>query len=291
MTTIACDIGGTNIKGALFQNETIVRTVSLPTDQTNGKQSTMTVLHEVIQQLWEPSVEQIGIVTAGAVDPSTGMIVGNTGTLQGWVGFSIKEELFETFGVPCVVENDANGAMVAEMQPYLKQGIKHAVMLTLGTGVGTAVYINGDLYRGHHYQVEFGHMLLHPNGRPCTCGMEGCAEQYLSGSALTKAAQKRVNASITHGAELFDYLDQDDPNAKILIEEYLDDLMLYLHNIERTYDPEMIIIGGGVSNLKERFLHLVQERQRKTSFKANIVLASNGNQAGILGAFYITQSR
>lgn len=290
MTIIACDIGGTNIKGSRFVDGVIVQTISKPNDQSNGKTSTMNVLEQVLDELWTNDVTKIGIVTAGAVDPKTGTIVGNTGTLQGWVGFSIIDELHERYQVPVFVENDANGAMVAEMIPYLEKGIQNAVMLTLGTGVGTGVYINGELYRGHSFQVEFGHMVLHPNGRTCTCGMQGCAEQYLSGTALTKAAQELIDRSITHGEDLFYYLDQGHPSATRIFDQYLHDLFLYLHNLRRTFDPEIFIIGGGVSNMRESFLTRVHDYQQNTSMKTKIVLAEHGNQAGMLGAYHIARN-
>lgn len=286
MNIIACDIGGTEIKGALFASH-VVSQISKPNDQSDGKHSTMRVLFSVIDELWQKDVSRIGIVTAGAVNPDTGMIVGNTGTLQGWVDFSISQTIQERYGVPCFVENDANGAMVAEMEEYLVQGVTEAVMLTLGTGVGTALYLNGSLYRGSHFQVEFGHTILHADGLPCTCGMLGCAEQYLSGRALTRRARNELDPSIHHGRELFDRIIKQEEQAIQVLDRYLDDMALFLHNLYRTYDPQLIIIGGGVSNSKDAFYQRLLERLQRTKWNTPIKLAKYGNFAGIKGAYLI----
>jgi glucokinase len=292
MSIIACDIGGTAIKGTRFENT--AKPIAQPiieqlNDQSQGKDSTMRVLWEVIDALWQEDVERIGIVTAGAVDPLSGHIVGNTGTLRGWVGFSIKDAVQDRYGVPCFVDNDANGALLAALMPYEQDGITDAVMLTLGTGVGSGVLLGGRVLRGAHHQVELGHLTLYPGGKRCTCGARGCAEQYLSGRALTKRARDEVDPSIHHGRELFELVQAGDPKAMATLDRYLDDLIVFLHTIYRSFDPQLILIGGGVSDAGDVFLDRLRAKQETSDVPTMIRLATDGNFAGILGAYKIAK--
>jgi len=289
MSIIAIDLGGTQIKGALFQNDVILKQSTLQTEESFGKDHIMNQLFKLIDLLWNQEVESIGIVSAGSIDVSTGSIISNTGTLSGWIDFSIKDAVMDHFHVPCVVENDANGAMVGEMQYYLKQGIENAVMITLGTGVGTAVFIRKELYRGSFYNVEFGHSTLIPEGKQCTCGLKGCAESYLSGNALTKLAKEEVSEHINHGEELMAFYAKKDEKAIKVIEQYLSYLALFIQNITKYYDPEIIIIGGGVS----KSLVVLEDRLKKhlndLNIKTPIKLARLKNDAGIYGAYILAQ--
>lgn len=279
MKIIAVDIGGTEIKGALFDVDLIAEH-SIQTDSSQGKTSIMRTLNSLINHLWVEDVRAIGIVTAGAVDIKTGKIVNNVGTLDGWLDFSIKDEIQNIYHVPCFVENDANGAMIAEMAYH--HDIKNACMITLGTGVGTAVYLNGELYRGEHYKLEFGHSILIPDGNQCTCGLKGCAESYLSGAALKKRAMEELNVKMDHGIELFDYYKNGNEYAKKVIEEYTDLLALFLSNISHFYDPEIIIIGGGVIHSKDTLFPFINKKIKH--LESRVVPAKLGNFAGIKGA-------
>lgn len=286
MKIIACDIGGTEIKGALF-NESIIRMSTHKTNQAEGKESILNSLFKVIDELLEEGVVAIGLVTAGAVDITTGEIVSNTGTLDGWLHFSLKREVENKYHLPCFIDNDANGAMIGEMDEYLEKGVLNAAMITLGTGVGTALYINGKIYRGSHYQVEFGHIPLYPEGVACTCGKLGCAEAYLSGSYLTKQAKLKIDSSITSGKVLFDYYLEGNEIAKKIIEEYVSNLILFLDTIEKMVDPEVIIIGGGVISSKEIIFPLIEKECQKRKLLSKIIPAKHGNFAGIRGAYFI----
>lgn len=283
MKIIACDIGGTEIKGKLFDSVSL-KEVKLSTNQTFGRESIMDTLKEVISQLWDDEVAAIGIVTAGAVNPDNGMIVSNTGTLDGWLDFSIKDAIFDEFHIPVFVENDANGAMIAEMEMYLKKGIKNACMITLGTGVGTALYIDSKLYNGSTFKVEFGHMVLYPNGVECTCGQKGCSESYLSGTALTRRGKTCVDESIVHGKEVFELYKRGNKDAVKVINDYVDDLVLFLNNIDKVVDPQLYIIGGGVIHSKDVLLKVLEDKLK--DFKP-VVPAVLGNDAGIKGAYLL----
>lgn len=280
MKIIGCDVGGTEIKGKLYYKG-FVKEYKKKTNQLQGKESILNTLKDVIRELWDNDVCAIGIVTAGAVDTRTGSLVGNKGTLSEWSDFSIKEEIQKCFQVPTYVQNDANGAMIAEMESYLKQGINNAVMITLGTGVGTGLYINGKLYNGSTYQVEFGHMVLYPNGILCTCGQKGCVESYVSGTALTKMGKELIGDDIIHGSMIFDLYKNGHQVAIDVIRNYVKDLSLFLENIDKIIDPEIFIIGGGVIHSKDILLKELSSVLK--DFKP-IFPAVYGNDAGVRGA-------
>jgi glucokinase len=285
MKIIGIDIGGTEIKGALF-DKVILKESKRKTKQDLGKEAIMLNLIELIKDLWVEEVKAIGIVTAGAVDIERGIITNNVGTLKGWVNFCIKEEVELIFKVPCFIENDANGALIAEVEGY--QNIENACMITLGTGVGTAAYINGKLYRGQNYKIEFGHSILIPNGRECTCKKKGCAESYLSGNALKKTAIEEVDAKIKHGKELFELYQLGNKSAEKVIDDYTDLLALFIHNICMFYDPQLIIIGGGLICQKDILFEFLSGKTK--DLDALVVPAKLGNFAGVKGAYLIASN-
>ena len=289
MKFIACDLGGTEIKGALIENGEFIEQFRVKTDQSEGKNSVMRSLFTVIDNLYKDDVTAIGIVSAGAINTETGMIVENAGTLRGWKNFSITDEIEKKYEIPCYIDNDANGAMIAEMDDYVKQGVKNAAMITLGTGVGTAAYVDGKIYRGSNYIVEFGHTILVPNGRKCTCGMQGCVEAYVSGTALTKMVNNELGETNLHGKVVFDLYNSNDERGIKVLDEYTDYLSIFLTNITKMYDPELIIIGGGVINSQIELFEVLLPKLEKNNIKTKIVGAKHKNNAGILGAYLLAK--
>lgn len=289
MNIIACDIGGTEIKGALIKNGDVFKEYTVSTDRSLGRTSVMNSLTEVINQLNIGEVDAIGLVSAGVIDVQSGMILNNLGQLQDWKNFSMKETIELQYNIPTFIDNDANGAMIAEMEEYLAHGIKNAVMITLGTGVGTAVYINGEIYRGSHHQVEFGHSILVPNGKPCVCGQKGCVEAYVSGTVLTEMTQDTFGAHIKHGKYLFDEYNNQNESAIKVLEEYSEYLAIFLANISKMYDPEIIIIGGGVINSKNELFTILAPKMVKYQVHSRLHGAVHKNKAGILGAYLLAK--
>jgi len=284
MKIIAIDIGGTEIKGALF-DEKVLKKYSRPTDLSGGLSTILASLFEVIDELWTFGVKAISVVSAGTIDSKEKKVIATLGAMPGWVGCPLGDVLQERYNVPVWLENDANGAMIAEMEEHVANGIQNAVMITLGTGVGTAAYIHGVLYAGSTYKVEFGHMTLHPEGRMCSCGNKGCAEQYVSGSALMKGAIRYVDPSIRHGSEIFDHAAKGSLEALKLIDAYIADLTLFLHSINRVLDPEVFIIGGGVIKSQEHFWEKLIHSLKSVGMDKPVLPAKHGNFAGILGAY------
>ena len=146
-------------------------------------------------------INGIGIGSAGRINIETGVVEYATDNLPGWHGFPLQTWVEEHYEIPTVVDNDANTALLGEL--YFSDQLFHqqnTVMLTIGTGVGGANYFFGQIVRGaHHQSGEWGHMVLYPEGRPCNCGKSGCAEQYLSGTAIRAQAEKVTGLVFEHG--------------------------------------------------------------------------------------------
>jgi len=288
MKVLGIDIGGSQIKGAVIDEFGHLEFDSkINTDITQGRDGILKGLHQVIEVLLnnQSHVSAIGIGSAGRIDAIKGLVHYATDNLPNWSGFHLQKYVEERYHLPTIIENDANAALIGEKWMGAGVGYQDILMLTLGTGVGGASILNNRLHHGSHFNAtEYGHVILYPNGIPCNCGQTGCCEQYISGTALTK----RVNEAgipITHGRELFDYIKIGHLRAKNVLDDYLTDLGIVVHNINLSFDPELIIIGGGVVDSKEEWWHLFNENISKNpQIQSKVLPALLGNKAGIYGA-------
>ncbi|GGB42654.1 ROK family protein [Fictibacillus barbaricus] len=285
MYVMGIDIGGTSIKGAVYNEHKRVSSIkNRTTEVAHGKEGILKGLLEVIEELMHdfPETASIGIGTAGRVNTDSGEIVYSTPNLPGWQGTNVPKEIQQIVPLPVMVDNDANTALIGEI--WAQQKSYHsAVLLTLGTGVGGAAFLNGKLVRGHQWNGgEFGHSIFIPDGRPCNCGMNGCLEQYISGSALTREAQES-GFTITHGREIFQIAETNSSASKI-VQQYVKHVALALYNIQTTLDPEVIIIGGGVIDSKTHWWQLLLERIEGFPISIYVQPAVLGNEAGMAGA-------
>ncbi|MFZ3588971.1 ROK family protein [Bacillus sp. DJP31] len=286
MNVIGIDIGGTGIKGMVISNDrTVLDMVEVETAIHKGRDGITASLMSVIERLLKkPNIDYIGVGTAGRVNAISGEVVYATDNLPDWQGTNIKEVIESKYRLPCVVENDANVALVGEL--WVGESYQNAVMLTLGTGVGGANVMNGSLASGAHHQGgEWGHVILVPFGRPCNCGQLGCIEQYLSGSALLKEVNSVVKTPFQHGREIFEKCsNQKEEAINLVVNQYLDYLALACYNLSVSIDPEVVIIGGGVIDSKIYWWDLFLEKLAKYQSPINVVPAVLGNKAGMYGA-------
>lgn len=292
MYVIGVDIGGTTIKGLLVNEEleTIHKTI-VPTRASLGKEIILSSLKEVIDELLQHSPELpggIGIGSAGRINFQTGEVIYATENLHGWHGFPLKSWLENRYHLPAIVDNDANTALLGELILGGRlPAEQHTIMLTLGTGVGGANYFFGRMVRGaHHQSGEWGHTVLYPHGRSCNCGKQGCIEQYLSGSALKKEAERRTGRMFSKGEEIFQQW-KSDMEIKAVVQQFINDLTLVVENISTSIDPDQVILGGGVVDSRDYWwpdlLRILKEREVKTQVKA----ASHMNVSGMYGAAYL----
>lgn len=264
------DIGGTNISIALVSFAgSIIRKKTIETLATEGPKSGISRIKNSIRELISHENKEliaIGIGCTGPVDRESGKIK-NPYTLPSWEEFSITKSLQEDFGVPVEIENDAQAAALGEQWKGAGQDVQNLVYITIGTGVGGGIIIDGDLYRGNNEMAgEIGHMIISDNGPQCYCGAKGCLESLIAAPALVKKAKKYAklkNSRITKIIEkrqqpitakvIAEAASQNDLVAKSIIEEAAIHLGIGIRNLIVTLMPEMIILGGGVMKSYSQF--------------------------------------
>lgn len=292
MYYIGLDIGGTNLKaGAVDESGNIIGEASIPTGANRPQDEVfhdiVSLIREVIASsgLRENELKAIGMGSPGKIDYSTGSVVYNNNL--GWKDFHISEMMSEALHVPAILENDADAAALGEVIAGSAKGANSAMIITLGTGVGTGYVFNGKIFRS----CEFGHMVIHSGGRECTCGRKGCFESYCSATGLITSTRE---AGITepdgsvNGRTVFDAADKGNDKAQKIIDEYTSDLSCGIVNLINGLQPEVISLGGGIANQGERLLVPLREKVYAEMYKGlirpRIVACTLGYKAGLIGA-------
>lgn len=305
MHAIGIDIGGTKIAGALVdESGSIVREMRVPTPANDVAALTAAVAKIINELAAGQEVVGAGIAAAGFIDADQSHIV--YAPNLSWRNEPFKANLEKLISIPVLLENDANAAGWAEYRYGAGVGTKHMVMLTIGTGVGGAVIADSRMLRGGFgIAGELGHIRLVPNGKLCGCGQHGCLESYGSGSALLKSARELVasgdprgarlaqlerNAGQLTGNEVYQAIQEQDPGALELLAELGSWIGQAIGSLVAVLDPEMVVIGGGVSAagdlllnpIREAFLEHLPARGFRPELK--IVAAEFVNDAGVVGA-------
>ena len=299
------DVGGTTVKLAYFdESGKMLDKWEIPTNtDNNGIRVLPDIADSIKDYLQRNSIRKEHIIGIGIGVPgpvSEDGIVNKCVNL-GWDVKDLHGELSALTGFPVKGGNDANVAALGECWKGSGNGCKNMVMATLGTGIGGGVVLGGKIIAGvHGAGGEIGHMILNPEEtEPCGCGNYGCAEQYCSANGSVRLAKRYLaahdNATPLRDLrnlrckDLFDAGDQGDPTALAILDQYYTLLGRFLANICCTIDPEVIVLGGGVSKTGQPIIDGVAKYFRKYSFHAcqetRIVLATLGNDAGAYGAF------
>jgi glucokinase len=306
MLAIGIDIGGTKIAGALVDADgVIIREAKVPTPANDPDAIAGAVL-ALITELGEgQEVAAAGVAAAGFVDAERANIV--YAPNLSWRNEPFKAKLEAKLDIPVFIDNDANAAGWAEFRFGAGRGYRHMVMLTIGTGVGGAIIADGRLLRGGFgVAAELGHVRHVPNGRQCGCGRRGCIEQYGSGTALLKSAIElasedgvkgarlaelmRENGGVLSGAQVYRAISEEDPGALELLSDLGIALGKTIATLAAVVDPEIVVIGGGVSAagelllapMREAYLSSLSARGFRPELK--IVTAKFANDAGVVGA-------
>jgi len=307
LLSIGIDIGGTKVLGALVDTSgTVTLEKRIPSPAQDPDQM-VEVVASLITELADAAgqeLEAVGVAAAGFID-ATGSTVLYAPNLK-WRKEPLRERLEQRTKLSVVIENDANAAGWAEFRFGAGQGTKDMAMLTLGTGVGGAIISDGQLRRGGFgIAGELGHIRVVRDGRPCGCGRKGCVEQYASGTALLNAAKALVSsndpaaamlAELSSSAEqltgqhIAQALLAGDSGARALIEDLGQYLGEAMGSITAALDPEVYVIGGGLSEAGELVLEPIR-RSFEAEVPANgfrpvakVVGATFSNQAGVIGA-------
>ena len=309
MYYIGLDVGGTTFKaGVVTEDGRIVHKDAMPTGIERPYQEIIADMAALCKKVAADAgiemseIKSIGVGVPGLFDNKTGMIPFCTNL--GWHDIPFVAEMKKHLDTPVYGDNDATVAGLAESVAGVSAGIKDSVFLTLGTGVGGGIIIDGKSYSGAHgCGSEIGHMMIKMGGELCTCGNYGCFERYASATAIIREARKaiveypessmlaacggdpeKLNAKI-----VIDAARAGDEAAKAVFGGYVQALAVGIINIINMLDPEVIVLGGGVSAAGEFLLNAVREAVKpmvffKTMPYARIELAQLGNDAGIIGA-------
>ncbi|MBQ4119382.1 MAG: ROK family protein [Clostridia bacterium] len=312
MYYLGIDLGGTNIAvGLVDENLKIVFKDSVPTGASRPIDAIMDDMAALCISVVERAgvsfseVKSAGIAAPGSIDPAKGYVCyANNINLT---NYPMANELIKRTPLTKVfLENDANAAALAEARAGAGKGAKDVIMITLGTGVGGGIVIDGKLYSGFSYcGAELGHTVIEMGGRACSCGRKGCFEAYSSATGLINMTKDEMQAnketsmwkmvdgdlSKVSGRTAFNAAKEGDKAGQKVVDEYIKYLACGLANMINIFDPEVLCIGGGVCNegdnllipLKKEIWKEVYGADTKTKF-TEIKIAELGNDAGIIGA-------
>lgn len=292
---ISFDIGGTFIKYGVVNSEgEILMKSKFPTPNKDCSLAIPEHLINIINNLSkEYEISGIAVSTAGQVDTKKGEII-FAQNLPGYTGAKISKTITDSTKLNCILENDVNSAAIGEMWKGAAAGKDTFFCMTLGTGIGGAIIINGKLYNGiGGFAGEIGHTIINEHGEKCNCGGEGCYERYASTSSLIRNyIIESESKDEINGIEIIKKVNENDPIANKVYNEFLNHVITGLVNVTHLLDPGLIVIGGGISEQGEAFFAELDKRFKEKVLKAyapytKIAQAKLGNDAGLLGAAYL----
>lgn len=304
---IGVDLGGSFIKaGIVDEAGNIIADEKTETQPELGNLAVIDKICLIVNKLVgdnkieKQNIVGVGLGVPGLVDSERGVAI-LSHNLK-FNNFLIAKKLQTKLNLKVKVSNDANVATLAETLYGAGKGYKNVVMLTLGTGVGGGAVVEGKLMQGFNgYGAEFGHTVIEYEGRQCSCGRKGCLEVYCSATALIKQTKQAMlnnkesemwkigDINLVDGKTAFIYQNKDKV-AKQVVEEYINYLVCGITNIANVFRPNIIVLGGGISNQKEGLYDALNERLEKQIFgngivqSIKVVPALLRNKAGILGA-------
>lgn len=310
MYRIGVDLGGTNISvGVVDEDFNIIGRGKTKTNSPRPAEEIFEDIAKCISMAADDAgislddVNVIGVGTPGSVNDETGYIDYSNNLRFDKV--PAKQMLEELTGKPCFFANDASCAALGELYAGAGNGCKNLIAITLGTGVGSGIVIDGKVFRGANSAGgEIGHTVINVNGAECTCGRKGCWESYASATALiaqTKQAMKENPESkmwncagndieSVNGRTAFDAMRMGDEAAKAVVDKYIYYVAVGIINVINVFQPDVLCVGGGICNEGETLLapirkYVVEERYSKYAQKqTEICKAQLGNDAGIIGA-------
>ncbi|MBP1563908.1 MAG: ROK family protein [Oscillospiraceae bacterium] len=313
MYNIGIDLGGTNIKvGLVDENYNIVQKA---TAKTNLPRPADEICGTIVELIWQclnaarvtiGEVNSIGIGTPGVANRNSGVVLYSCNL--DFHNTDLRALLKQRLDKPIYVENDANAAAFGEVLAGAGKGYSDVVVVTLGTGVGGGIIIGGKIYTGFNFcGAELGHTVIEFNGRQCGCGRKGCFEAYSSATALINMTKEAMEAhkdskmweiaggdiEKVDGKTAFDGMRADDEAAKGVVNMYIEYLGCGLTNIVNTFQPEVLLIGGGICKEGENLTKPLGEIISRDSYcvdekqSTKLDICKLGNDAGIIGAAFL----
>jgi glucokinase len=305
---VAVDIGGTHIRAAAYESDNITPLTHKRTRSHAKEPGTFDRLVQVIESTWpkDRAVEAIGMASPGPLDPQTGVVLA-TPNIPEWVDFPLTEKLSTYFGVPAYLDNDANLAALGEWKFGAGRGHHHVLYLTISTGIGGGVIIDDRLLHGYHgLAAELGHVVVLAGGPVCSCGYEGHLEALAAGPAITRYVREQLEAGAKselssvealNAYEVAEAAKRGDILAKSAYQRAGEYLGIGVASFLHTFDPSIVIFGGGVSQsgplLFEPFESSLRTQVFNPRYLESLVIttAALGDDAGLLGALALAQMK
>lgn len=315
MYRVGIDLGGTNIKaGIVNKQQEIIMQGSVPTNVQRPYANIIKDIAELVQNLFRQSglktddIIGIGIGSPGTIDAKTGVVVYSNNF--DWKNVPLVEELQKYLDFPIAISNDANCAALGEVKAGAAKHSNNVVLLTLGTGVGGGVVVDGKIFEGGHAGgAELGHTILVRGGEQCTCGRKGCLEAYASATALIRqtkqAAMEHQDSKIyeycnhdltqINGKTVFDAAAAGDATAQKVVDDYISYLGDGIVDFVNVFRPDKVLLSGGVCNQGTILTDPLNAYIKKYCFAGEhgvipeVATAILGNDAGIIGAAALTE--
>ncbi|WP_182544925.1 ROK family protein [Halosaccharopolyspora lacisalsi] len=305
MLTVGVDVGGTSVRASVVDPQgAVLKTARVPTPDSVPALDAA-IVEAVRGLVRDYPVTAVGLAVAGFVSADRRVV--RFAPHLAWRHVAVADRIAEQLELPVVLEHDANAAALAEQRFGAAEGARVAALVALGTGIGGALVLDGEVYRGAHgVAPELGHLRLVPQGRPCPCGKRGCWERYCSGTALANTALELLAAgrqartplavraaespeSVT-GHEVARAAEEGDPAALRAMEELARWLGEGLALVADVYDPQVVVLSGGVSGSAHLFLGAARQHYSTVLTGAGhrplaeLRLAHHGDEAGMIGA-------
>jgi glucokinase len=292
---VGIDIGGTKVAiGVVDENGKVLADHILPTDLKLHPAEMVDKISEAIhdlvkkQQITKEKIRGIGIGAPGPLDAIRGVITCPP-NLPGWTNFPIVEEFKKKFHLPIALENDANAATLAEKWVGAAQSNHSFVYMTISTGIGSGLYMNEKLITGTNGNAgDMGHMVIDPSKGTCSCGQKGCFEWVASGPAIARQASEIIGQPLTT-KQVFQLFEDRNPKIVPLVEEVFQYIGMGCVTIINMLDPQVIVIGGGVSEIGDPLFRAVQQYISKYALnpdgrKTKVIRSALRKNAGLIGA-------
>lgn len=292
MKILTFDIGGDFIKYGVVDNKfKLLETHKIPTEAQKGGQKLIERIISIIESYKD--IDRVAVSTAGQVDSENGIVVYSTGKIPYYTGMMVKRLIENKTGIPTFVENNVNAEAMGEAIFGAAKGQSDFICLTYGNGIGGAIYVNDKLYKGSGSSAgELGHMITHAGGKQCNCGGEGCYECYASARALISSVNRVVKEPLD-AFQIFDKENFEKPEIRSEIDKWVDEIIVGLINIIYTFNPPLIVLGGGIMN-EDYIIDLIDRkiynRLMDNYRNVNIVRSKLGNTAALLGVAYLASN-
>ena len=306
---LGVDIGGTKVAvGIVSADGKILSQARKPmaahSTAEDGLNAVVGAIDSMMATAPEGGITSIGICAPGPLDPKTGVIL-NPPNVPCWRNFPLGDKLAEKYGIPVKIDNDANAAALAETRWGAARGFRYVFYATIGTGIGTGIVFDGEIYHGKNGSAgEGGHVSIDYRGPVCACGKRGCIEVLAAGTAIGVRARAKAAADPSRHSAILDLAKGEvasvtselvgkaytagDPAAREILLETVDVLTPWLGNIVDLFDPDILVMGGGVAAMLKPFFDEIKSRLPKWCVNPNaadipLVMAHYGADAGIAG--------